>query len=101
MQPINTDFLTQWEKIVGDVDVDRVPLECVKKVIFKHIGNKQKTINLKVLKRQNLNTDEISAIVERYIQDNEETISSLEFVLDIEAVAEILQPETDKILKGI
>lgn len=101
MSHINTDFLAQWEKIVNDVDMDRVPMECVKKVIFKHLGNRQKTINFKVLKRQNLNSEEISAIVERYIQDNEESISSLEFVLDIEAVAELLQPETDKLLKGI
>ena len=95
------DFIKQWERIVSDVDKDLIPIDCVKKVIFKHVGNKQKTINLKALKRQNLNTDEIGAVVDRYVQENESTIRNMEFVLDVEAIAELLQPETDKLLKDI
>jgi hypothetical protein len=98
---LDRDFLERWEQIVSDVEKDHVPIECVKKVVFRNADNKQKTINLRALRRQNLNTDEISAVVERYIQDNEENIASMEFVLDVEAVAEILQPETDKLLKGM
>jgi hypothetical protein len=98
---LDRDFLQNWEQIVSDVEKDHVPIECVKKVVFKHNDNHQKTINLRALRRQNLNTEEISNVVERYIQDNEPEIISMEFVLDVEAVAEILQPETDKLLKGM
>jgi hypothetical protein len=100
MQP-NPDFLDQWGRIVNDVEKDHVPIECVKKVIFRHNDRRQKTLNLTNLRRQNLVSDEISAIVERYIQENEDEINSMEFVLDVEAVAAILQPETDKLLKDI
>jgi len=100
MQP-NPDFLDQWGRIVNDVKKDHVPIECVKKVIFRHNNRRQKTLNLTNLRRQNLVSDEISAIVERYIEENEEEINSMEFMLDVEAVAAILQPETDKLLKGM
>ena len=95
------DFLKKWEDIINDVDLNHIPLECVKKVVFRLLDNRQKTINLKNLKRQNLNFDEIGAIVERYLAENEDSVVSMEFVLDVEAVAELLQPETDKLLRGI
>lgn len=98
---LDRDFLHKWEQIVNDVDKERVPIECVKKVVFRHSNSRQKTINLKNLKRQNLNIDEIALVVERYITENEEEIVSMEFVLDVEAVAELLQPETDKLLNGL
>ena len=98
---LDSNLLKRWEQIVNDVDKEHVPLECVKKVVFRHIDNRQKTINFKTLKRQNLNIEEISSVVERYIEENESVIVSMEFVLDVEAVAEILQPETDKLLNGL
>jgi hypothetical protein len=39
--------------------------------------------------------------VSKFISDHEEEILSMELVLDVEAVAEIIQPETDKLLKGM
>jgi len=97
----DSDFLLKWEQIVNDVEKEHVPIECVKKVVFRNHENKQKTINLKTLRKQNLNIEEVCSVVERYIQENEDTIVSIEFVIDIEAVAEILQPETDELLKGM
>lgn len=97
----DSDFLFKWEQIVNDVEKEHIPIECVKKVVFRNNENKQKTINLKTLKKQNLNIEEVCSVVERYIQENEDTIVSIEFVIDIEAVADLLQPETDELLKGM
>lgn len=98
---LDHDYLKKWEQIVDDVDKDHVPIQCVKKVVFKTSDRKQKTINLRRLRQQGFDIDAIDEAVSRFIQDNEESIASMEFVLDVEAVAEILQPETDKLLKGI
>jgi hypothetical protein len=43
---LNDDFLTQWEHIIADVNKTDVPLECIKKVVIKLAGSKQKTINV-------------------------------------------------------
>jgi hypothetical protein len=98
---LTDDFLKAWERIVDEVDKQHVPIDCVKKIVFRDRTKKQKTINLKRLRDQGLDHDSIEVAVENYIRENEETIVSMEFVLDIEAVAEILQPETDKILKNM
>ena len=73
----------------------------MKKVIFRFAGGRQKTINLKKLKDQGLDTESVSELLDAFVQKNSDSISNMEFVLDVEAVAELLQPETDKLLKGI
>ena len=98
---LDRDFLERWEKIVNDVDKNHCPIECVKKVVFRTIDRKQKTINLRQLRKQGFDNDSIEQAVSVYIGENDGLIASMELVLDVEAVAEIIQPETDKLLKGI
>lgn len=98
---LDHDFLKRWERIVNEVDKDHCPVSCVKKVVFRMADRRQKTINLSNLRRQGLDDDSIESAVSNYISANEDTISSMELVLDVEAVAGIVQPETDKLLKGM
>jgi hypothetical protein len=98
---LTDDFLRRWEDIVEQVDKEHVPIDCVKKIIFRMQDRKQKTVNLKRLRNQGLDLDMVESVVENFIRENEDDISTMEFVLDIEAVAEILQPETDKLLSNL
>jgi len=97
---LDHDFLERWEEIVNAVDKDHCPISCVKKVIFKTTQG-QKTINIRNLRRQGIDEDSIEQAVSSFIEDNEASIKTMELVLDVEAVAEIVQPETDKLLKGM
>lgn len=97
---LDQDFLAGWEDIVNGVDKDHCPITCVKKVVFR-TQQGQKTINLRNLRRQGIDNDSIEQAVSSFIEDNEKIIKSMELVLDVEAVAEIVQPETDKLLKGM
>jgi Asp-tRNA(Asn)/Glu-tRNA(Gln) amidotransferase B subunit len=98
---LTDDFHKRWEEIIDQVDKDHIPMHCVKKVIFRTTSRKQKTINIKNLRSKGLNNDIIESMVDTYIKENEHDITSMEFVLDVEAVATVLQPETDKLLKGM
>jgi hypothetical protein len=59
---LNIDFLDQWEHIIADVNKTDVPLECIKKVVIKFAGNKQKTINVHSLLKQGLDLGEIETM---------------------------------------
>ena len=98
---LDHDFMQRWEQIVNDVDKDHCPISCVKKVVFRTTDRRQRTINLKTLRKQGLDDDSIETAVTKFIADHEEEITSMELVLDVEAVAGIIQPETDKLLKGL
>jgi hypothetical protein len=100
MQP-NDDFITQWEHIIADVNKTDVPLECIKKVVIKLAGGRQKTINLHSLLRQGLQLEEIETMLTRYFQEHDHEIRDVDFVVDISAVADLVQPETDKLLGNL
>jgi len=97
MQP-NDDLITQWEHIIADVNKTDVPLECIKKVVIKLAGGRQKTMNLHSLLRQGLQLEEIETMLTRYFQEHDHEIRDVDFVVDISAVADLVQPETDKLL---
>jgi hypothetical protein len=98
---LTDDFLKRWGSIVDEVEKEHIPINCVKKIIFRTHSRSQKTINLKRLRDQGLQDDMIENLVESFIRDNELEISSMEFVLDVQAVADQVQPETDKLLKNM
>ena len=94
-------FIAKWEHIINEVDITDVPLECIKKVVIKLNGRRQRTINLPVLKRQGLAYEEIETVMNRTLSDYADEICDVDFIVDVEAVAELVQPETDKLLKGM
>ena len=98
---LDHDFVNRWAKIVTDVDTDQCPIECVKKVIFRLDNRRQKTFNLDQLRRQNIDEESIERAVTSFITQNESHIMNMELVIDAIAVADIIQPETDKLLKGM
>ena len=92
------DFISQWELILADVNKTDVPLECIKKVVIKLAGGKQKTINVHTLLKQGLDLEEVESMLTRYFGENDNQIRDVDFVIDIAAVANLVQPETDKLL---
>jgi len=95
------EFLERWEHIIDDVDITDVPLECIKKVVVKLYGKRQRTINLDLLRRQGLDFDEIETVMSRTLSDLGEQVRDVDFILDVAAIATIVQPETDKLLKDL
>jgi cupin superfamily acireductone dioxygenase involved in methionine salvage len=95
---LNDDFLDQWEHIIAGVNKTDVPLECIKKVVIKLREGRQKTINVHTLIKQGLELGEVETMLTRYFQEHDHEIRDVDFVVDISAVAELVQPETDKLL---
>jgi hypothetical protein len=98
--PFSDEFIEKWEHIIRDVDVTEIPLECLKKVVIRLAGRKQKTINIQLLKRRGHNFDDIETIINHTLNELDLIITDVEFIVDVELVAEIVQPATDKLLKG-
>jgi len=98
---LSDELLRKWEHIIADVNKTEVPLECLKKVIIKLTGGRQKTINLQTLRKQGLDEIEIESVLTRTLNESDSSIRDVDFVVDIGAVAELVQPETDKLLGKI
>lgn len=92
---LRVDEIEKWEDVISTVDKEHIPIDCVKKVVFKLKGNHQKTINLETLRRHGLDVEEIEAVVSRFMTEMNKSIVNIDFVIDVRTVAEHVQPVTD------
>jgi len=95
------EFLARWEHIIEEVNTTEIPLECIKKVVIRLHGKKQRTINLATLKKQGLDMDELEIVLTRTLTEFGDEVKDIDFVVDVSEVAKLLQPETDKLLNGL
>jgi len=95
------EFLDKWEHLIKEAPKTEVPLECLKKIIIKMHGKRQRTVNLDVLRKQGLDIEEIEVVLTRTLLELDQRVRDIEFVVDTVLVAELVQPETDKLLKNL
>jgi hypothetical protein len=98
---MSPEFFKKWEHILEDVEKNKIPIQFLKKLVVKLEGKRQHTINIKTLLKQGLEPDEIEEVVNRKLYELDDEIVGVEFVLNVESIAEIVQPHTDKLLSGL
>ena len=99
--PLSEEFLAKWDHIISEVEKTQVPLKCINKMVIRIVGGKQKTINLARLRKDGLDDDEIEEIMNRNLYTLGDLVNNVDFILDVNTVAGIIQPATDKLLKSL
>lgn len=98
---MSPEVFEKWEHIVNDVEKTKIPVEFIKKLVLKLSGRRQRTINISLLIKQGFDNGEIEDAVTRKLQEYDDEMVGIEFILDIEGIAQAVQPETDKMLKNL
>lgn len=95
---MSSEFYNKWQNILEDVEKSKIPIQFLKKIILKFQGKRQQTINIQSLLKQGLEPEEVEEIVNRKLIELDHQIVNLEFILNVENIADTVQPETDKLL---
>jgi acid phosphatase class B len=98
---MSPELFKKWEEIVDDVDKIKIPVQFIKKLIIKLDNRRQRTLNIQSLIKSGHEFDEIEEIIADKLRELDEEMNSIEFILDIENIAETVQPTTDDILKNL
>ena len=98
---MSPEFISKWEHILENVDKHKIPVEFIKKLIVKLNGKKQHTINIEKFLSQGVDPEQIEDIVSRKLQELDDSIVGVEFILNVQIIADAVQPETDKILGNL
>jgi hypothetical protein len=98
---MSPEFIDKWEHILDDVDKQKIPVEFIKKIILKLEGKRQQTINVEKLLEQGLDPLTIEEAISNKLYELDTLITQLEFVLNIEKIAQEVQPETDRLLASL
>ena len=95
---MSPEFINKWEHILEDVEKNKIPVQFIKKLVIKLQGKKQHTINIQKFLQQGLEPEDIETAVSRKLEEMDDMIVSVEFVLNVQSIADTVQPETDKLL---
>ena len=95
---MSPEFIEKWEHILEDIEKQKIPVQFIKKLIVKLEGKRQQTINIEKFLNQGLEPDQIEDVISRKLQELDHLIVSVEFVLNVQSIADTVQPETDKLL---
>lgn len=98
---MKSDLFEKWEHLVQGIEKERIPVEFIKKLVLKLEGRRQRTINVQSLVEQGLDPDEIEDAITSKLDEFDDDIISIEFILDIEGIADTVQPATDNLLRGL
>ena len=95
---MSPEFLAQWEHILDEVEIKNIPVQFIKKMVVKLEGKRQHTINIERLLSQGLDPSQIEDAVSRKLQELDPVVVSVEFIFNIQSIADLVQPETDRLL---
>lgn len=98
---MSPEFIKKWEHILEDVEKQKIPVQFIKKIIVKLEGKRQQTINIEKFLSQGLDPDQIEDAVGRKLHELDDQISSVEFILNVQNIADTVQPETDRLLGNL
>ncbi len=94
--------LEKWKQVIDSIDQEMIPIDVVKKVVFKLEDGKQKTINLSTLRKQGLDIEDIEVVVNKNMTAiTDSGIVKLDFVVDVNAVADRIEPLTKGYLEKL
>ncbi len=91
----------RWNEILEGLDISRVEIRYIRKIVLKLHEKRQVTINVERLLQQNRTEDDIKAVIAEKWLALHDQIRNYEFVLNIPALSEVVDPVTDKILNKL
>lgn len=95
---MSPEFIEKWEHILEDVEKQKIPIQFIKKLVIKLEGKRQQTMNIERFLQQGLDPDQVEEAISRRLNELDDELVSVEFVLNVKSIAETVQPETDRLL---
>ena len=96
--------LDSWETLINAIDKTDIPIEFVRTInILFHtpVNNaNEQDINIQRYRREGWDDNGLNEIVEEVFKEHNNNIKSVHFYVDVNHVAEVVQQQTDILLKG-
>lgn len=90
-----------WQEIVNNVDKREVPITVLQEIKVLLIDGTSININVKELIDAGQDPHDIEVMLDEKFNELDQYIKNVDFFVDIDKVKDTVQPETDKVLKGL
>lgn len=98
---INLNKTKSWKTIIEGVDKKEVPIHILQEILVKLIDGTIISIDIKQLMNDGMDPDDIETLLDSKFTELDAYIENVDFMIDIAKVVDTVQPETEKVLKGL
>jgi len=90
-----------WQEIVNSVEKNEIPVSILQQISVELVDGTEVTINVKELILEGYDPHDIQNMLDEKFTQLDEYIQNVDFFVDIDAVVDTVQPETDRVLKNL
>jgi hypothetical protein len=97
---IHVNKAKTWKGIIEGVDKNQVPVHILQEINVKLVDGTIISIDVRQLLTDML-PSEVEELLDNKFHELDMYIENIDFMIDLDKVVDTVQPETDKILKGL
>jgi len=101
LKKINISAKDQWRKILKEVEKKEIPITLLQSITVNLIDGTMVNVNIKELLSEGNDPELIEEMLNIKLKSLDQVIEDIDFYVDIDNVAKVIQPITDKILKDL
>lgn len=90
--------LSRWESILAEADISEIPMDFLKEISIKMNDDTLKVFDIEELLKFGLTIKEIENKVKDFMEDFDEDIDTIDFHINIEALADVVDNKTKGLL---
>ena len=98
---LNLNIRKKWQSIIEDVDKKELPVSVLDYISVQLVDGTNVTISVKELLKNGQTTEDVEMMLDDKFIQLDQYIVNVDFFVDVEKVQDAIQPETDKVLKGL
>lgn len=100
-QKISVNAKQKWQDLIESIDKKEIPVEILQKILVTLIDSTQVTIDVQQFIKEGMEPIEVEEMLNQKFIDLDDYIANVDFFVDIDSVVDVIQPETDRILRGL
>ena len=94
-------FLNRWETIIEGVDITNIPVEYIDHLVVHTIGNQEIVVSVVELLQQGIPPEDLEIALEERMEEFEDEIVSVDYILNIRKISTDIQSTTDETLRNL
>lgn len=98
---LNLDSKAKWEVILKSVEKKDIPIAMLESMNVNLTDGTTVNINIKELLDEGNDPDELEKMIKIKLTNLDNIINDIDFYISVSAVAKVVQPATDELLKNL
>lgn len=98
---LNLTSKAKWEAILKSVEKNEIPITMLESINVNLTDGTDVQINIRELLREGVDPDDLEKDIKSKLKSLDHIINDVDFYISVQAVAQIVQPATDELLKNL